>query len=78
MAGLAWAVERGFVCRLDGTPWSYAPVALICPVSPRLEQALARGNDDAGRRSLELCVDVDALQASLVEDPVPGLLTIWR
>jgi hypothetical protein len=78
MAGLAWAVERGFVRRFDGTPWSYAPVALICPVSPRLEQALARGNDDAGRRSLELCVDVDALQASLVEDPVPGLLTIWR
>jgi hypothetical protein len=78
MAGLAWAVERGCVHRVDGTPWSYQPVPLVCPVSPRLEQALSRANDDAGRPSLALTIDVDALQASLFDDPVPGLQTIWR
>jgi hypothetical protein len=79
MAALAWAVERACVLRPDGSPWSYRPAALVCPVSPRLERALSQGAlDDAAPPPLRLTVDVASLESSLARSPVPGLHTIWR
>lgn len=85
MAGLAWAVERGFVLDDDGAPWRYTPHTLVCPVSQRLELALRRETasspeEKAGPAalSLSLHVDVEGLQQSLASSPVDGLFTIWR
>jgi hypothetical protein len=80
MAGLSWAVERGFVVDDAGTPWRYGPHSLVCPVSDRLEAALRRQTASClpTLPTPTLQVDVEGLLASLRRQPVEGLVSIWR
>ncbi len=82
---LAWALERGCVFDEDGRPFQYSPHTLIAPVSSRLEKALSAPSSSwfSALSSLsshlsgapaapQLRVDLEALQRSLLADPVDG------
>ncbi len=66
---LAWAVDRGFVNN-DAGKYRYAPHELFCPVSKRLERALAH---PPAAPQPGFVVDVDGLHRSLRHEPVAGL-----
>jgi hypothetical protein len=76
-AARAWAVERGFVVDEDGAAFVHRPSERVLAVSPRMKEALAPDGFLWLRRLVgaeaRFTVDIAALRASLVADPVEGM-----